>query len=281
MNTIVGLGEVLWDVFPDQQRLGGAPANVAFHAERLGEICVVVSRVGDDALGRQLVADLGATGLETDWIQIDTSLPTGTVNVSFDGDEPRFEITSDVAWDNLHWDHKTALLATSCDAAAFSTLSQRSKQTRESVQTFLQSMKPGAWRALDVNFRPPFVDKEVIDESIGFANVVKYNRDEREQLAAMFGVSDIEDWLLNDRGVELCVLTRGSEGCALYTSDANVEEAGVEVDTSGGDAVGVGDAFLACVLHELLRKAPLHRIASMSNRYAAIVAKRRGGMPGL
>ncbi len=281
-HVIVGLGEVLWDVFPDGRRLGGAPANVAFHAEVLGEEGVIVSRVGSDELGSELIEELAGRGLRTDAVQIDPALPTGTVEVTFEGEEPQFEISENVAWDALEWNHELALLATTCDAACFSTLSQRSEATRRTIHTFLQSMKPGAYRVLDVNLRPPFVDPEIVHQSIALANVVKYNRDERSMIARMFGVEDVETWLLSDESdldVDLVVLTRGSDGCVLFTETDRVEQPGHEVDTSEGDAVGVGDAFIAIVIHELLRDASLVNIASFANRYAAIVAKKKGGMP--
>lgn len=278
-HVVVGLGEVLWDVFPDGLRLGGAPANVAFHADVLGEDGVIVSRVGSDELGSDLVKGLSSRGLRTDAIQVDPEAPTGTVQVTFEGDEPRFEITENVAWDALEWTHEIALLATTCDAACFSTLSQRCEMTRRTIHTFLRTMKPGAFRVLDVNFRPPFVNREVVRQSIALADIVKYNRGERSAIAEMFGVEDVEAWLLSDQDVKLVVLTRGADGCALYTQSGQVEQPGVEVDTSEGDAVGVGDAFVATVIHELLREAKLDRIARFANRYAAIVAKKKGGMP--
>jgi fructokinase len=278
-HVIVGLGEVLWDVFPDEQRLGGAPANVAFHVEVLGEEGVIASRIGSDALGSELIERLSARGLRTDAIQIDPALPTGTVRVTFDELEPKFEITDNVAWDALEWNHELALLATTCDAACFSTLSQRCETTRRTIHTFLRSMKPGTLRVLDVNLRPPFVDQEIIRESIEAADVIKYNRAERSVIGKMFGVEDVESWLLSDMDVKLVVETRGPDGCALFTETERVEKDGIEVDTSDGDAVGVGDAFIATVIHELLREASLERIANFANRYAAIVAKKKGGMP--
>lgn len=279
-HIVVGLGEVLWDIFPDERRLGGAPANVAYHVEVLGEEGVISSRVGSDDLGSELVTQLSDRGLRTDAIQTDPELPTGTVQVTFEKGDPRFEITENVAWDALEWNHEMAVLATSCDAAAFSTLSQRCETTRQTVHTFLKSMKPDAFRVLDVNLRPPFVDEQIIKDSIRLANVVKFNRDERSVIGEMYGVNDgVEKWLLDEQDLRLVVLTKGSEGCALFAPDGKVEQPGVKVDTGEGDAVGVGDAFVAAVIHELLRDASAKRIATFANRYAALVAKKKGGMP--
>ena len=279
MRTVVGLGEVLWDVFPDGKRLGGAPANVAYHAENLGEEGVIASRVGDDDLGNELLENLARRELRTDAIQTDPELPTGTVQVTFDDGEPSYEIVAPVAWDNLAWNHELALLATSCDAVAFSTLSQRSASSRLAVTTFLRSMKPGAWRVLDVNLRPPFIDDDVILQSIQLANVVKYNLDERAHIANILGSELVEETLLESLGTDLVILTRGADGCVIQSADGRSEQAGVEVDTSEGDPVGVGDSFVAAVIHELLREAPIDRIAKFANRYAAMVARKRGAMP--
>ncbi|MGD8415395.1 MAG: PfkB family carbohydrate kinase, partial [Candidatus Latescibacterota bacterium] len=170
-------------------------------------------------------------------------------------------------------------LATSCHAAAFSTLSQRGENTRATVRTFLKSMRPDAIRILDVNLRPPYVDRDIIRDSIALADVVKFNHDERVLLGEMFETDSVEEYLLSEKGIHLAILTRGSEGCSLFTPDEQVDQPGIEVDTSDGDAVGVGDSFVAAVIHEMLRDAPVKRIAAFANRYAAIVAQKKGGMP--
>jgi fructokinase len=278
-HIVVGLGEVLWDIFPDGKRLGGAPANCAYHAEVLGEEGIIVSRVGEDELGSALVGQLDDRGLNTDYIQRDPLASTGTVNVTIVDDEPSFSISADVAWDRLEWGFELAVLATRCDAVCYSTLCQRNEVTRGTVETFLKSVKPEALRVLDVNLRPPFFDTEVIDRSIELAGIVKYNQQEGLALAKMFGVEHLAEWLIDLRGVDVIFETRGADGCLVQTSEGATEISGVRVDTSQGDAVGVGDAFTAAVIHELLRGATPQHAARFANRYAAIVAKKRGGMP--
>ena len=145
----------------------------------------------------------------------------------------------------------------------------------------MKSTKPEALRVLDVNLRPPFVDEDVIDCSIDLAGIVKYNRDEAATLSEIFAADDLPSWLIEQRGVMFVLETRGSDGCAVYSAEEAIEVPGLSVDTSEGDAVGVGDAFTAAIVHELLRGATATHAAKFANRYAAIVAKKRGGMPGM
>ena len=278
-HIVVGLGEVLWDIFPEEKRLGGAPANAAYHTEVLGEEGIIVSRVGDDALGSELIRRLAEKDLNTSYIQTDAEAPTGTVEVTVTDGEPCYTITPNVAWDQLEWTHELAVLATRCDAVCFSTLCQRESATRHAVETFLQSTKPGTLCVLDVNLRPPFIDKEVVESSINLAGIIKYNQDEAAALSEMFEQDDLASWLIEERDVTLVLETKGANGCAFRSVDETGEIPGLSVDTSEGDPVGVGDAFTAAVVHELLRGATPAHAAKFANRYAAIVAKKRGGMP--
>lgn len=279
MRTIIGLGEVLWDIFPDEKRPGGAPANVAYHANLLGNEGVIVSAVGTDALGQRLVEWLASKSLRTDFIQKVSGLPTGTVQVTMEAGEPSYAILEGVAWENLFFNADLENLARRADAVCFGSLAQRSPQTAATIQSVLQAC-PGL-KVFDVNQRPPFFSIDIVLPSLILADVVKMNRDEAQTIAEMFGQSDVCTWLLNDLNVQAVCLTRGKDGAVLYTKEGAYEAKGESVDTSGGDAVGVGDAFIAAMTTALLRNLTGTDALMFANRYAGMVATQRGGMPVL
>src|ERR1700677_3956223 len=161
--TVVGLGELLWDLFPAGKQLGGAPANFAYIASLLGEEGIPASRVGNDALGKEALGRLGELGLSTEFIQQDAEHPTGTVKVEVDGaGQPRFEITEFVAWDFLAWTHRWQELADEADAVCFSTLAQRSEHSRSAMRSFVLATRPEAVRVCDINLRQDFFTAQVV-----------------------------------------------------------------------------------------------------------------------
>ena len=162
-RTIIGLGEALYDVFPDQMRPGGAPLNLAVHAHQLGNRGVVVSRIGEDALGHQLLDDLRQRDMPTDHVQVDPDRATGTVLVQLDpAGEPTYDIVAHVAWDNLQWDPQMESLAAHADAVCFGSLAQRDGQTRNTIYRFLSSARR-AVRLFDVNLRQHYHDRRSLD----------------------------------------------------------------------------------------------------------------------
>jgi len=279
--TVVGLGEVLWDVFPDQRRPGGAPANVAYHAGVLGNRGVIASRIGDDARGDELRDYLETQGIDCSGLQVDDTHPTGTVQVHMEDGEPSYLITEDVAWDHLTMDEALGALAATTDAVCFSTLSQRDPQTRSTIRAFLDAVPADALRILDVNLRPPHYDGDVLRASIARADVVKCNEHEWDLLGTLVGTDEVDAWLMDAQDIQLVCLTRGAKGSALLTARERIHRPAPEVDASDGDAVGVGDAFLATITHHLLRDASLERMLTAANRYAAYVVTQRGGMPSV
>lgn len=278
-KLIVGLGEVLWDVFPDEKRLGGAPANVAYHASVLGNEGVVASRVGDDELGGELVSQLSIKGVDTAHIQSDASHPTGTVQVTFIDGDPRYEIVRDVAWDFLEWTADWQELAEKCSAVCFSTLAQRTAGSRAAIEQFLEATPPDCLRVLDVNLRPPFVNEDILRSSLKQANVVKYNYQESLFLKRLLWKDELERWLCREAGVHVVCMTRGEEGCDLFTKDSQASVRSKVIDTSAGDPVGAGDAFSAALIDGLLNDLGLDEVARRANHYAGAVASMKGGMP--
>ncbi len=278
-KTIVAVGEALWDVFPDGRRPGGAPCNVAFHAARLGDRAVIVTRVGEDAAGNELVAFLGERGVDTDHVQRDGTRPTGTVLVTIENSEPQYAITEAVAWDYIAAEDDARALMRTADAICVGSLAQRSETSCVAIQQLLSDARGQARVVFDVNLRPPFIDAEIIDATFRVANVVKMSESEVTRLSTLLDRPSLIGWLLESVGVQAVWVTRGASGASVTTRQGTVSAPGVEIDTSTGDAVGAGDAFTAAMTHQLIRSANPRDTLDAANRYAALVASKKGAMP--
>lgn len=278
-KTIVAIGEALWDVFPDQRRPGGAPCNVAFHAARLGDRGVIITRVGDDADGDELVAFLRERDVDTGFVQRDGTRRTGTVLVTLEVANPRFAITEDVAWDYIAAGDDARALTAGSDAVCVGSLAQRSEASRAAIQQLLSDARGQALVVFDVNLRPPFIDAEVIDATIQVADVVKMSESEVSQLSTLFDKPSLIRWLLESVGVQAVCVTRGEYGASITTLQGTISAPGMAFDTSAGDAVGAGDAFTAAMAHELVRNSTPRETLEAANRYAALVAAKKGAMP--
>jgi len=279
---IAGLGEVLWDVFPHLQRLGGAPANFASHCQQLGSESFAVSAIGDDDLGKSAVVELKKLGVNTDFLQVCPSHPTGRVLIQLDElGKPKYQILEDVAWDQLKFTNKLKQLATTIDAVCFGSLAQRSDQTRQTVRKFLQHMPEHALKILDVNLRQPFFSKSLIEESLHFANIVKLSDEELPILAAYFGFSGtVKEQLTALRekfSLRLVAYTRGADGSILLTADECNQAEGVE--TNPIDSVGAGDSFTAAMCMGLLLDQSLSATNQLANRVASYVCSQVGATP--
>jgi fructokinase len=281
---IVGLGEILWDVFPDGARFGGAPANFASHAAALGGDVRMVSAVGRDELGDAALRTLTEKHLVTQFIQRSADFPTGAVQISVDASgHPTYEFGRDEAWDHLQWTDDLAKLAQQADAACFGTLAQRGEVSRQTIQQFVVATKADCHRVFDINLRPPFVDETVVEESLQLANVLKLNDDELPFLADRFGLAGtpIEQMksLANRFNLRVIVLTRGSDGAVLLRGDEISELPGQPISVK--DTVGAGDSFTAAVVLGLLRSLPLATINQHASRVAAFVCSQSGATPQL
>ncbi len=283
-QTVVGLGELLWDCFPDRRRPGGAPANVAFHANQFGHSGVVCSRIGDDELGVALREELSRAGMTTDHLQTDPELPTGTVTVDTSiADRPEYTIHAPVAWDALEFTARLGRLAEDCSAVCFGTLAQRDRRSERTVHRFLHSA-PNALKVYDVNLRQDWYERELIERSLQQADVVKLNLEELGQLAKLCGLTGSGPvqrarQLLDRSSAGLVCVTRAEAGCLLVGDDAICDEAGRVVDVV--DAVGAGDAFTAAIITAQLAGWPLDATARLANAAGGLVASRAGSMPNL
>jgi len=282
---VIGAGELLWDVFPDGRRPGGAPANVAFHARQLGLGGVVVSRLGQDPFGAELRAYLHDHGVPATWVQSDGQHPTGRVTVDLSvPDQPVFTIEEDVAWDYLEFDESTRELAGKAAAICFGTLAQRSAPSRAAIHGLLTACDEKCLTVYDVNLRPPWLDRSWIEESLRAARVVKLNLREVRDVAALLELGtddpiDVARHFQTQFKVELVCVTRSAAGCMLIDRDGVAEAPGVAVE--GVDPVGAGDAFTAGLIYGHLRNWSLKLRAIFANQIAALVAGRAGAMPEL
>lgn len=285
VRKIIGLGEALFDVFPDETRLGGAPLNFAVHAHQLGNEGIVVSRVGQDELGRQLYDELRSREMSLDHVQTDPDKPTGTVNVSFGGQgRPSYDIVEDVAWDWLQYDPGLEWLAGHCDAVCFGSLAQRQAQARNTIYRFLKAAR-SAVRLFDVNLRQDYYSRRALSESCEFATAVKLNTEELDVLADMFELGGRADdavaKMREQFQLDWVAVTGGEAGTVVYTADGKHEAAPVRANTSEGDAVGAGDATAAALVHGLLKRWDWPRTLKLANELGAYVASKPGACPPL
>jgi fructokinase len=282
--NIIGIGEILWDLLPSGKQLGGAPANFAFHARGLGARSRVISRVGRDPLGAEILQCLQSLGLPAAEIQVDPAAPTGTVTVELLADgQPRFTIHEDVAWDRLALEPAALAAVAEADAVCFGTLAQRREPARGTIQALLAAARPGTLRILDINLRQHYYSREIIETSLRLANVVKFNDTELPALAAMLGLrgtarEQIEQ-LARERSQRLVCLTRGAQGSLLYSAGQWADDPGEPVAVK--DTVGAGDAFTAALAVGLLAGKPLDAVNRRAGRVARYVCSREGATPPL
>lgn len=286
-RTIVGLGEILWDLFPAGRQMGGAPANFAYITSLLGNRGIAASRLGKDDLGREAIARLQELGLATTFLQQDSLHPTGTVRVTLDENgQPSFEISQPVAWDFLQWTPQWQQLAAEADAVCFGSLAQRSAQSRDTIHNFLQTTRTGCLRVFDVNLRQTFYDKTVLDESMKMASIVKLNHEELPKIMELLAEEHFREHsseelaarrLIDLYQVQLVCVTRGNRGSLLATANGCHAHPGFRVKVA--DTVGAGDAFTASLVHEYLRGASLAEMNDAANHVGAWVASQNGATP--
>ena len=282
-RMIVGLGEVLWDVLPEGKKLGGAPANFAYHTGQFGLDTLAISALGEDRLGDETIAAIEEQGLN--YMMPRVPYPTGTVQVTLDDEGiPAYDIKENVAWDNIPFTDEMKAVAQNCRAVCFGSLAQRNVVSRETIKKFLSATPDDCMKIFDINLRQNFYTKEVIDDSLHLCNVLKINDEELVVIGRMFGYPglDMQDkcWLLLGKyNLDILVLTCGVNGSYVFTpgSMSFYETPKVEV----ADTVGAGDSFTgtfcACILKGK-SVADAHRIAVDAS---AFVCTQKGAMPKL
>lgn len=282
-NTIIGLGELLWDVFPNRKELGGAPANFAYMVSLLGEEGVVASRVGRDRLGNSAARRLARLGLSQESLQLDTEHPTGTVQITLAEDgQPKFEFPPEVAWDYLEFTPQWQALASRAAAVCFGSLAQRAANSRKTIHAFLQALPAKALKVFDVNLRQEFFTAEILRESAQVADIMKVNHEELLHVAILLGYkTDSKDapakWLLEHCNLKLVCVTEGPHGSFLMAEDGLHKHPGFPTEVV--DTVGAGDAFTAALVHHYLRGASLDEMNDAANRMGSWVASQAGATP--
>jgi fructokinase len=281
--VVVGIGEMLWDVFPEGKKLGGAPLNFSHHCGQLGASAHPVSAVGADADGAEIRQILASKNLPDAQVQTDTAHPTGRVNVTLQNGKPTYEILAEVAWDYIRFDQNLRDLASRADAVCFGSLAQRSPVSCATIQAFLGAMRTEALRIFDVNLRQNFYSKEILETSLRHANIFKLSDEELPTLARFF---DLTGQVLNQlqalRGMfdlRLVAYTRGGEGSLLVTANETSDHPGIPTEVV--DTVGAGDSFTATLCMGLLQNLPLAEINRRACQVASFVCSQSGATPQL
>ena len=282
-RIIVGLGEALWDCLPEGRKIGGAPANFAYHASQFGYEAHAVSAVGNDALGDETIEALKANGLKLCMPRVD--FPTGQVLVSLDEDGvASYDIKEGSAWDNIPFTPEMEQLAGRCSAVCFGSLAQRNEVSRNAIYRFLNATPKGCMRIFDINLRQNFYSKEVIQESLRQCNVMKINDEELVIIGRMFGYPglDIENkcWLiLGKYNLDMLVLTCGVHGSYVFSKGAMsfLETPKVEV----ADTVGAGDSFTGAFVASILSGKTIPEAHRIGVNVSAYVCTQNGAMPAI
>lgn len=279
---VVGIGEILWDVFPDRSCFGGAPANFAAHAAALGCDVDMISAVGRDELGDQALKELSGRDVAATFVAR-SERPTGTVNVTLDeAGKADYTFAAETAWDALEWRPELARLAAETRVTCFGSLGQRDARSCGAIQRFVAATPEDSLRIFDVNLRQHFYNDDVIEDSLFLANVLKLNDEEIDVVDPGGGESAPADRLraLCARyNLRLAALTMGEQGALLVTPDESVEVAAGRVEVV--DTVGAGDAFTAVLALGLLCGASLEDIGSCACEIAAYVCSQPGATPSL
>jgi fructokinase len=279
------LGEVLWDVFPDGEHFGGAPANVAVHAAGLGAEAFMISAVGTDARGTEALQRLAGFGVDCSAVARLPDHPTGVVRVSVDAAGlPSYDIAAGSAWDCVPWSAGVESVAQRADAICFGTLAQRSPVSRVTIRRAVAATRETTWRLFDVNLRQAHYDADVLTESLEVANALKLNQEELPVVARLCGIKSAPPVaqlraLCERFGLKLAALTRGPSG-ALLVSTWGVWAAPAP-RTQIADTVGAGDAFSAALLVGILAGQPLDEVNRRANAVAAYVCSQPGATPAI
>lgn len=282
---IISLGEALWDLFPDGEKFGGAPANFACHAAIQGADVTMVSAVGTDLRGSEAREILQRIGVDVSLVQIDDNAPTGTVGIHLDeGGKPTFTIHEGVAWDHLAWSDELGQHVSSADAIYFGTLGQRGAYSRGTIRQAAETASAaGVPRVLDLNLRPPFFDAELIRESIHFASILKLSDEELPEACSALGVSSESEpeaqlhELLDPGNLDMVVMTRGADGALLVTPEVVVNQNGIPAKVV--DTVGAGDSFLAAFLIGELRGDTHQQNLRHACEVASVACSHSGAVP--
>ena len=278
---VVGLGEALWDVLPEGRKLGGAPANFAYHAGKFGLDTLAVSALGEDALAEETIQALKKHGLN--YLMPRVKYPTGTVQVTLSGDGiPAYEIKEDVAWDNIPYSAEIAEVAKNCRAVCFGSLAQRNVVSRATIRQFLGDTPDDCLKIFDINLRQHFYTKDVIEESLGRCNILKINDEELVVIKRMYGYDDLDmrdfcEKILAEYKLQMLVLTCGTNGSYVFAAGLASFQDTPKVAVA--DTVGAGDSFTGSFCAAILNGKTMEEAHRTAVRVSAYVCTQNGAMP--
>ena len=282
-DLVIGMGEALWDVLPEGKKLGGAPANFAYHVSQFGLPSSVVSAVGDDALGYEILENFASKGLNH--LIEKVPYPTGTVQVEIDqAGIPQYEIKENVAWDNIPYTARLESLASKTKAVCFGSLAQRNVVSRNTINRFLDAMPESDYNLVvfDVNLRQGFYNKEILCNSMSRCNILKINDEELVTVSRRFGYPgiDLQDkcWiLLGKYNLKMLILTCGINGSYVFTPGNVSFQPTPKVEVA--DTVGAGDSFTAAFIASILKGKPVSEAHALAVKVSAYVCTQKGAMP--
>lgn len=282
-DIVVGMGEALWDMLPEGKKIGGAPANFAYHVSQFGLSSCVVSAIGDDSLGKEIIENFAPKGLNHHIAQV--PYPTGTVQVDIDqAGIPQYEIKENVAWDNIPYTAHLEALAENTKAVCFGSLAQRSVVSRSTINRFLDAMPQSddTLIVFDINLRQGFYNKEILCNSMKRCNILKINDEELILVSRMFGYPgiDLQDkcWILPGKyNLKMLILTCGINGSYVFTPGHVSFQPTPQVEVA--DTVGAGDSFTAAFIASLLKGKSVTEAHHLAVQTSAYVCTQNGAMP--
>ena len=281
-NLIIGLGEALWDMLPEGKKLGGAPANFAYHAGQFGLDTVAISALGEDKLADETIEALEQNGLK--YLMPRVPYATGTVQVTLTGEGiPTYEIKENVAWDNIPFNDEIKAAAKNCRAVCFGSLAQRNILSRQTIQQFLDATPEDCIKICDINLRQQFFSKEILEESFKRCNILKINDEELVVVTRMFGYQELDDAkicekMVKEYNLQMLVLTCGTNGSHVFTADGKHSfQPTPKVEVA--DTVGAGDSFTGSFCAAILNGKPVEEAHRIAVEVSAYVCTQNGAMP--
>lgn len=283
-NIITGIGEALWDILPEGKKIGGAPANFAYHCSQFGYESYVASAVGNDLLGDEIINALQSSGLKQEIARVD--YPTGTVKVVLDSKGiPTYDICENVAWDNIAFTQQLKALARHTTAVCFGSLAQRSPISRKAIRQFLSAMPDNGLKIFDINLRQKYYSKQIIEESLKECNILKINDEELIILNNIFGYKDLEiqencNKIIQDFKLKEIIVTCGAKGSYVASAEGTFNfEPTPKIKVA--DTVGAGDSFTAAYCSATLAGKNCIEAHKLAVEVSSYVCTCNGAMPKL
>lgn len=281
-HFVAGIGDILWDCFPDGRKIGGAPANFAYYMKQFGFESVMISAVGEDELGAEIHETLDRIGL--DHVLQTVDYPTGTVMIELDENGiPSYRIIENVSYDNISYTEQIDEIARKCTVLCFGTLAQRNSVSRDTIRRFMQAMPETeeTYKVFDINLRQNFYDKDIVSESLKLCNVFKVNDEELAVVKDMFGYAGTDDQevcrqILSDWDLKYLILTCGTSGSYVYADGEESFFPTPEVEVA--DTVGAGDSFIGTFMALILKGASVKEAHKLAVAVSAYVCTQYGGM---